>query len=429
MSAEQFTEETVSQNRWAYLKMVYGLCGFNTFFYLLRLNFEFHVPQYNVVLFPIWILGMILPPLFVVFLKSYTWAAITVCGITSLLTSILIYLGGGIEAPGLLWVASYPLVLGVLLGLKGARVGYLVVVLNMLVFFLCDRLGIGPHIVAEFGNLKEERILNVFAFFLFVSTSAHFYSRREVKFTASLMRKNLDVENILRLLLHDIANTISRMTYNLIRHKEGQEDAIHITEIDKLEKAMEEITSLLVQVRHLKSLKDGKSNLPLKGTSLPMVLHEVYELAESIAQQKGIKISLSIARDRMMVNGDKTLLSSVVLMNLLSNAIKFSHPGDRIDLRAYVQKDQVFVEVQDYGIGIPEEILANIFSLGHRTSRAGTQGEGGTGYGLPLLKECLQLMGGKIEVISSESQGAQGLRGTLVKVTMPIVVTEALRAV
>lgn len=121
----------------------------------------------------------------------------------------------------------------------------------------------------------------------------------------------------------------------------------------------------------------------------------------------------------MWVQGDKTILSNVILLNLLTNAIKFSHPGDQIDVRAYVKEEKVVVEVRDYGIGIPPEILKDIFSLNAVTTRPGTFGESGTGCGMPLVKEYLQLMGGEIEVVSVEMEVEKSKRGTMVTLHIP----------
>jgi signal transduction histidine kinase len=287
-------------------------------------------------------------------------------------------------------------------------------------FTYLNAVGLGPNLIVEYGSPKLEKIMNLVGFIVFASVTAHFYYRREKNVKANLMQKNNDVENLLRVLLHDIANTLSRMTYDLVRHKEGDGEPL---EIDKIEKAMEDINTLLFQVRHLKSIKDGKSNLPMKGISLPMVLHEVYEIIESQAQQKGIRIAMDMARERMSVQGDKTILSNVILLNLLTNAIKFSHPGAQIDVRAYLKEAHVVVEVQDYGIGIPPDILRDLFSLNVVTTRPGTFGESGTGYGMPLVKEYLQLMGGTIDVVSREMEIENFKRGTLVTLLIPIAAT------
>lgn len=207
---------------------------------------------------------MFVPAVYLYTLTRYQFAALWVCGTTMLLTDVLIYLSGGLDAPGLLWLAMYPLVLSMLLGYRWAYLGYSVVLATMLGFTYLNWNGLGPNLVTQYGVPKLEKILNLTGFMVFASVTAHFYYRREKTVKADLIQKNNDVENLLRVLLHDIANTLSRMTYDLVRHKEGDGEPL---EIEKIEKAMEDINTLLFQVRHLKSIKDGKSILPMKGIS------------------------------------------------------------------------------------------------------------------------------------------------------------------
>lgn len=424
MNVRGVSMEEISRNRVAYLKMVYMLCSFNTLFYILRFNFEYNVPEYNIVLLPFWTLMVFAPPAFLYIGKSYRWAAISMCSFTTALTIILIYISGGLSAPGIFWLAAVPLVLSMLLGNFGAFVGYAVDFVTVASFGYFHLHGIGPNVVRDHANFYVESIINLFGFIIFCSITAHSYHKREGRYTEELLQKTNNVESLLRVLLHDIANTLSSMTYNLIRIKEGQEGTTP-GELEKIEKAIDDIHALLFQVRHLKSVKDGKSAMPLKTISLPMVLHEVYELTEASAQQKGLKLNWDLSREKMAVRGDKTILSNVVLLNIINNAIKFSEPGCRIDVSSYREESFAIIEVRDYGIGIPNDILANLFSLQHPTSRHGTAGEKGTGYGMPLAKEYLQLMSGEIEVTSSETDEGLKKRGTLVKVKLPLILTDA----
>jgi Signal transduction histidine kinase len=419
MNARDLKMEEISRNRVPYLKMVYALCGFFTLFYIFKFNFEFHAPEHNGVLIPLWVSLMAIPPLLVKILKNYKMAAIWTCTFAAILLIYLIYLSGGLSAPGLFWIASIPLVLSMLFEKQGALAGYAVVLSTLIFFTYSHQSGDGPNVVREHANFHVEMVTNLIGFIIFCSVTARAYHKREVKYSEELLQKTNNVESMLRVLLHDIANTLSSMTYNLIRIKEGQDGGSH-GELEKIEKAIEAIHTLLFQVRHLKSIKDGKSPMPLRPISLPMVLNEVYELTENLALQKGLKLNWDLSREKMNVHGDKTILSNVVLTNIVNNAIKFSHPGGRIDVLSYKKDSFAVVEVRDHGIGMPKEILENLFSLNYTTTRSGTAGEKGTGYGMPLAKEYLLLMGGEIEVTSSEEKKDDNRPGTLVMIKLPL---------
>lgn len=416
----EFTSEDAYKKRLKYFKVIYFIGVAVSFIYVIKFNFEYKIYEYNTVLIPGWLSFLFLPPLVLRLSKNYLYSAITLGAVSISFLTYLLYTSGGGDAPGVFWLAAIPLVLGILIGLTGAVIGYIIVASIILLFWYLKMNGLGPNVIAQYGDYGKEKLFNLVTFLIFSCFSTHQYIMGEERFMKRLMEKNLDIENLLRVLIHDIANTLSAMTYNLVKAKEDRENSISSAEFEKIEKAVDDINNLLAQVRHLKSVKDGKAALPLKPISLTLVLHEVYESTLGLAQKKGIKLSLDISRDRMLVNGEKTILSNVVLLNLLNNAIKFSHPGDRIDLRAYPSAENVIVEIQDYGIGIPTHILSQIFNLNAQTTRAGTQGEKGTGYGMPLVREYLQMMDGSIDIFSQEKPSVGQPQGTRIILKLPL---------
>lgn len=254
---------------------------------------------------------------------------------------------------------------------------------------------------------------------IFSGFTTHHYLIGEERLKKNLVEKNMDIENLLRILIHDIANSLSSMTYNLIKAKEDKDKHFPALEMEKIEKALGDINNLLTQVRHLKSVKDGKASLPLKSISLAMVLHEFYENSLTMIQEKGIKVRMDLP-DSLYIKTEKTILSGVVLQNILSNAIKFSHAGSFIDIRAYKDDNEAVIEIQDYGIGIPKPILQSLFSVNTHTTRPGTHGEKGTGYGMPLVKEYIHLLGGDIQVESAEPGALSQTNGTKVTLRLPL---------
>lgn len=419
----KFTAEEAHQKRLFYLKVIYFICLSISSVYLCKFNFEYHVTAYNTGLLSLWIATAILPPIFLYRFKSYVLAALSCSVLATGILIYLLYLSGGVEAPGIFWLAVIPFGMGVLLNEMGAFIGYGIVFSTMVWFWIEKYQGGAVNVVAAYGDYNLEKSFNVCTFLIFAGFTTHLYLKREHKYTKKLQEKHWDVENLLRVLLHDVANTLSAMTYNLIKAREDQDQATSSSmELDKMERAVKDINNLLNQVRHLKSVKDGKAIMPLYPTSIPIVLHEVMEKLEYGATQKGIKIVLDLTRDKMIVNGEKTILSNVVLANLINNAVKFSSPGDRIDLRAYPCESMAVIEIQDYGIGMPEHLLRKIFSLDAATTRSGTHGEKGTGYGMPLVKEYLTMMGGSIAITSQEASVPTHPRGTKVVIKIPLVV-------
>jgi signal transduction histidine kinase len=107
----------------------------------------------------------------------------------------------------------------------------------------------------------------------------------------------------------------------------------------------------------------------------------------------------------MVAMADHNMLNTI-LRNLTSNAIKFTTPGGTVDFSTSVEDDMVNLTVKDSGVGIPEEKMKTLFSLEKGKSTTGTVGETGTGLGLLVCNEFLDLNKGSIKVESIPGKGS-----------------------
>ncbi len=131
-----------------------------------------------------------------------------------------------------------------------------------------------------------------------------------------------------------------------------------------------------------------------------------------LAQGKGIEIINDIPEGTRLY-ADKTLFREV-MQNLLGNAVKFCNRGDRI--RFYVPEDQyTTIAIEDTGVGISGDTIANLFRSDIRTTTAGTNNEVGTGLGLPFCQEIMLAHEGEITVESKIGEGS------VFYVTLPFV--------
>jgi two-component system sensor histidine kinase VicK len=94
-----------------------------------------------------------------------------------------------------------------------------------------------------------------------------------------------------------------------------------------------------------------------------------------------------------------------VMDNLISNAIKFSGPTNHIEILLRVTTDEALIEVKDFGLGIPQNLLPYIFERFSRASRRGVGGEESVGLGLSIVRQIITKHGGDIKVSSVEKQG------------------------
>ncbi len=93
-----------------------------------------------------------------------------------------------------------------------------------------------------------------------------------------------------------------------------------------------------------------------------------------------------------------------VFYNLLTNAIKFSGQGNTVTIR-FSKNDYMVFSVDDNGIGIPADSLKKIFSYQEKMSTRGTQGEPGTGFGLPLSADIMTALNGSLKAESRPEGG------------------------
>jgi signal transduction histidine kinase len=116
------------------------------------------------------------------------------------------------------------------------------------------------------------------------------------------------------------------------------------------------------------------------------------------------EIDFHYQEDSIMVIADELKIKQVIII-LLDNAIKYSN--DKIDV--YV-KDQLYstvIRVKDYGIGIPENEIENIFERFYRVDKARSRETGGTGLGLSIAKNIMNQHNGEIKVVSTDGKGTE----------------------
>jgi signal transduction histidine kinase len=144
-------------------------------------------------------------------------------------------------------------------------------------------------------------------------------------------------------------------------------------------------------------------------TPVKINLHELLKLEienfNTSAAQKQITLNHCIARD-LNVAADLQMVKTV-LRNLISNAIKYTNPGGEITLSAKETEPFVEISVKDNGIGISHKAQHDLFKIDKLQSTAGTNKERGTGLGLLLCKEFVELHGGEIRMESEPGKGSE----------------------
>lgn len=169
---------------------------------------------------------------------------------------------------------------------------------------------------------------------------------------------------------------------------------------------------LIDDLLDLTKIESGKIDLHLERIDLIEYLGRIAGLNNVLAKKKGISVILE-SSERVSVICDPVKMEQV-FNNLISNAVKFSFRNSEVRLRIIKGDQEIIVEVEDNGQGIPADELDRLFIPFERTSTKSTGGEKSTGLGLSISKRIVESHGGRIDVRSEFG------RGTVFSVVLPL---------
>ena len=178
--------------------------------------------------------------------------------------------------------------------------------------------------------------------------------------------------------------------------------------VSRIGERCDQLTEKITDIIHLSNLRSQvfaeKNMAPV---DLVAVLAEESREADLIGEPRGIKVvNHAGGPEPVSVIGSKSSLHTL-FSNLLQNAVVYSHEGGEVEVFVDRGPGRVEVRIRDNGIGIPEKNLEKIFEEHFRSNNAVAHRPGGTGLGLPIVKEIVRLHGATIQVESEEDKGTQ----------------------
>jgi signal transduction histidine kinase len=184
----------------------------------------------------------------------------------------------------------------------------------------------------------------------------------------------------------------------------------NIKYLKRIENAIEQMLKLLDEILFLQRNEAGRVQFRPRLIDLNTFCTEIVDLMQlSVSQEHNIIFTAS--GDYSQAEMDEELLSCI-LTNLLSNAVKYSPKNSQIYFNLSCQNDTVVFQIQDQGIGIPQNDQSRLFENFYRASNV--RGIPGTGLGLAIIKRCVEIHQGSIKVESEVGAG------TTVTVTLPL---------
>lgn len=190
----------------------------------------------------------------------------------------------------------------------------------------------------------------------------------------------------------------------------GWSEIILTGEIENFEEAKEGIKIIASETDRLSGLveelldfskfESGRITLNLEKLDLNDLVNEVCYYFKNRFEEKGIKLNLNTNNKLCTVVGDINRLKQV-LINIIDNAIKFSKQNGKIQVNVNRKSNSVLIEVIDNGIGIPKEDIHNVTEKFYK----GKSKQSGSGIGLAICNEIIEMHGGRLHIESEENKG------------------------
>jgi len=222
-----------------------------------------------------------------------------------------------------------------------------------------------------------------------------------------LAELNATKDKFFSIIAHDLKNPFGA----LLCFSEFMLDAIENNDKKRLNQCAKNISDvvnntfrLLENLLEWSQLQKGVLNPNIQRYLLSDVLNEVVLLYEQTAKAKEIKLDIKKVDDAKVLCDNNML--KTVFRNLISNAIKFTPRKGVVTVSVLSKENFIEIQVSDNGIGIEHNKLSSIFSVAQNNSTVGTENEKGTGLGLILCKELIQIQQGNIWVESELGKGS-----------------------
>lgn len=215
-------------------------------------------------------------------------------------------------------------------------------------------------------------------------------------------------DTLFSIIAHDLRGPIHNFIYytEILSKKYDEMDDVKKKHLNQqLSNSVIKLNTLLENLLTWSQIQRGLFHLVRKPINAKELIAKALLQAEQLSTKKEIEIIPKYDGD-WTINVDENMIDST-LRNLISNAIKFSNRNSKILVILEEDGSNVRIIVKDYGIGIPEDKIPNLFVLGSKIGRHGTEGEPSSGLGLIICKEFVERNKGILEVESKVGEGTQ----------------------
>jgi histidine kinase len=240
---------------------------------------------------------------------------------------------------------------------------------------------------------------------------------KRVKISLPKNLDDLDEETMRTQLIGDVAHELRTPLSTIKGYMEGLIDGVLSAENETFQQVHLETTrlqGLVDDLQELSRVESGAYDLDIQRLVVAKLVEFTEKRISRQFEEKGVKLQVEIPEKLPGVMADEDRIGQV-LLNLVGNGLQYTPPGGEVNVRAWSENDEVFVAIEDTGIGIPKEHLPHIFSRFYRVDKSRARVSGGSGIGLTISKHIVEAHNGRIW---AESPGRD--QGSTFFFTLPI---------
>lgn len=244
-----------------------------------------------------------------------------------------------------------------------------------------------------------------------------------------LQRQNEDLaaaarqkDEFLAMLAHELRNPLAplRNALQIVRLSGDSPQAVEQVR-EMMERQLIHLVRLVDDLLDVSRITRGKIELRRERVALPEVVQNAVEASGPLIEAGKHLLTITMPHEAMYVMGDPTRLAQVV-SNVLNNAAKYTPAEGHIWLTVEKQEGEAVIRVKDTGIGIPAEMLSQVFEMFMQVDRSTDRSQGGLGIGLTLVKRLVEMHVGTVEA-RSEGPG----RGSEFTIRLPLIAIQKRR--
>ncbi len=210
-------------------------------------------------------------------------------------------------------------------------------------------------------------------------------------------------DEFLAMLAHELRNPLAPIAsaIAMLNVSNASDNPVIRRACDIVERQTRQLTRIVDDLLDVSRITRGKVVLQKQPLSITALIEDAVEISHPLVTELNHRLDISLPPHDLFVNGDSARLAQV-LANVLNNAARYTEDGGDIWLSVSQVGTEVLISVRDTGIGMPSELLTDIFNMFTQSERSIDRAQGGLGIGLTIARSIVMLHDGRIE---ARSQG------------------------